>query len=244
MKFDPMPSPGPGARVFSGIRKVRLGDVDRRGILRLDGLTRFSQDVSNDDTNDAGLEENLTWVVRRTVVEVRSEAVFGETLTIATFCSGIGSRWADRRLSVTGSVGAAYEISTLWIFIDETGTPRRLDSQFMEIWGPGITNHRVSARLTNPKPTETALAHPWTLRAVDFDTLDHVNNAGYWAVVEEVRDGDKAHFKTPYRAELEYGTGIPPGAIVEYLTDDVSGSLGIWWLSDGDYVASAWVSPS
>ena len=43
----PLPEVG---RRFTGERKVRLGDVGRSGRLRLDALTRYTQDVSDDDT--------------------------------------------------------------------------------------------------------------------------------------------------------------------------------------------------
>lgn len=239
-----MPSPGPGSRTFTGERKVRLGDVDRAGRLRFDALMRYAQDVSNDDTNDAELVEDMTWVVRKTVVDVVVEATFREDLTITTFCSGTGGRWADRRLSITGSEGARYEISTLWIFVTEEGAPRRLTDQFMEIYGEGLTNRRVSARLTHPEATEDASNHHWPMRVVDFDTLDHANNAAYWAVVEEERPKSMSHFVPPYRAELEYGGGIPADVAVHYKTAAVDGSLFIWWFSAQDYVASSRITAS
>ncbi len=239
-----MPLPGAGSRTFTGERKVRLGDVDRTGRLRFDALMRYAQDVSNDDTNDAELVEDMTWVVRKTVVDVVVEATFREDLTITTFCSGTGGRWADRRLSIQGSEGAKYEISTLWIFVTEEGAPRRLTDQFMEIYGEGLTNRRVSARLTHPEATEGATNHHWPMRVVDFDTLDHANNAAYWAVVEEERPKSMSHFVPPYRAELEYGGGIPADVAVHYKTAATDGSLFIWWFSAQDYVASSRITAS
>ena len=239
---DEMPKPNPESRTFTGVRKVRLGDVDRQGRLRFDALIRYAQDVSNDDTNDADLAENMTWVVRKTVVDTYVEATFGEDLTFVTFCSGTGSRWADRRLIVRGGEGAVYEISTIWIFVTEEGAPRRLTEQFAEIYGQGLTNTRVSARLTHPDLTENATTHEWPMRVVDYDTLDHANNAAYWAVVEQERPKHAAEFRPPYRAELEYGGGIAADAAVQYRTDIVDNSLLIWWFSDGEFVASSRIS--
>jgi acyl-ACP thioesterase len=42
---------------------------------------------------------------------------------------------------------------------------------------------------------------PWQLRATDIDQLGHVNNAAYWAAVEELW-GDR--LATPRRVMLEY----------------------------------------
>jgi hypothetical protein len=52
------------------------------------------------------------------------------------------------------------------------------------------------------------------VRFVDFDPLDHVNNAASWSVVEEelARHGD---LRPPYRAEVEYRRPIERGAAVE-----------------------------
>ena len=71
-------------------RPVRLGDSSPGGRLRFDGLARYLQDVSNDDTRDAAFENDMAWVVRRTAIEVRSGARFGEELTLTTFASGGG----------------------------------------------------------------------------------------------------------------------------------------------------------
>lgn len=210
--------------------------------MRFDALVRYAQDISNDDTNDAVLAEDMTWVVRKTVVDTYVEAAFGEDLTFTTFCSGTGSRWADRRLIVRGNQGAIYEISTLWIFVTENGAPRRLTDQFIEIYGKGVTNTRVSARLTHPEVTDEAEVNKWPMRVVDYDTLDHANNAAYWAVVEQERPQKGTHFKVAYRAELEYGGGIAADAAVTYRTAELEDSLMIWWFSDGDYVASSRIS--
>ena len=140
-------------RQFVGGRRVRLGDVGRDGRLRFDALARYAQDVSDDDTTDAGLDPEPGWVVRSTVIDELTPAELAEELTFTTFCSGIGRSWAERRLSVTGASGARYEIATLWICVNTgTGAPSRLTDQFLKIYGPAAAERRVSARLVNPKP--------------------------------------------------------------------------------------------
>ena len=85
------PPPAFGAPLHA-TRPVRLGDSSPGGRLRFDGLARYLQDVSNDDTRDAAFENDMAWVVRRTAIEVRSGARFGEELTLTTFASGVGSQ--------------------------------------------------------------------------------------------------------------------------------------------------------
>ena len=143
------PRPDVG-RLFTGHRQVRLGDVRPDGSLRLDALTRYTQDVSNEDTGDAELPDDMAWVVRRTVVDVVRPAVFGEELEIVTFCSGLGNRWAERRLSIRGDHRARYEVATLWIYIDaSSGRPRMLGDRFLELYGPSAQGRKVQARLTH-----------------------------------------------------------------------------------------------
>ena len=94
--------PRPEGRVVTRTRVVRLGDVDSRGVLRLDATARYLQDVATDDVADSPLGSTFTWVVRRTMIEVREPAVVDEEVSVTTFCSGTGRCWAERRTSITG----------------------------------------------------------------------------------------------------------------------------------------------
>lgn len=228
-------------RRFTGRRKVRLGDADRWGRLRLDALTRYAQDVSDDDTTDAGLAAEPGWVVRATTVDVLVTASLAEELTFTTFCSGVGRSWAERRLSVVGAEGARYEIATVWICINSTtGAPSKLTPQFLEIYGSAADNRRVSARLQNDKPPsdkDQVAIDRWPLRAVDFDVYGHVNNAAYWAVLEQwLTDAPDA----PRRIRLEYGAGIEPidsvavARLIDESGPEAGSSLTLWWLPDGE----------
>jgi acyl-ACP thioesterase len=228
---QPLAPRNPAGRVFTGDRKVRLGDVDPRGRLRFDALTRYTQDVSDDDTSDAGLDDRPGWVVRSTVVDELVPAGLGEWLHFETFCSGLGSRWAERRLSIGGDRGAHYEVATLWVCIDaESGRPHRLTDQFRDRYGEAAGDRRVSARLVNPPPPappgESARWSRWQLRVVDFDIYGHVNNAAYWAAVEQwIGHGD-----SPRRVRQEYGRGVAEMDEVDILVDEVDAATGLWWL--------------
>ncbi len=230
-----VPRPDVG-RSFTGRRIVRLGDVDRGGRLRLDALTRYTQDVSDDDTTDAGLPDAPGWVVRSTVVDELVAATLGETLTVVTFCSGLGTRWAERRLSVSGDSAARYEVATLWVCIDPvTGRPQPLTDQFISLFGGAAAGRRVPARQRNPKPTDAATwdtaRHRWQLRAADYDVFDHVNNAAYWQAVEQWLPS--ASGSTPRRARLEYGPGLAPAETVEIELAAADGALVLWWFESG-----------
>lgn len=233
-------------RTFGGRRKVRLGDVGVDGRLRFDALTRYTQDVSDDDTTDAGLDVDPGWVVRSTVVDELAPAQLGEWLSFETFCSGLGGRWAERRLTVRGDDGAHYEVATLWVCIDAvSGRPHRLTDHFNDLYAEAAAGRKVSARLTLPPPPEVAAGRTvsWPLRRADFDVYGHVNNAAYWSAVEEWL----SPWSGPRRARLEYGGGLDSDRVeiqVEQHDGDDGSSLALWWLAPGaeaEPVASALV---
>lgn len=240
--LEPLAPKRPVGRSFVGDRKVRLGDVDPAGRLRLDALTRYTQDVSDDDTTDAGLDQAPAWVVRSTVVDELVPAGLGERLRFETFCSGLGSRWAERRLSIAGEAGARYEVATVWVCVDaDSGRPHRLTEQFRRLYGEAAGDRRLSARLVNPSlPDRLADPGPdpgcgggsgvevrsWQLRAVDFDIYGHVNNAAYWAAVEQWL----APWAGPRRLRLEYGQGVDLTDHIDIAVGPTDGGLGWWWL--------------
>ncbi len=104
-------------RTFAGSRLVRLGDCSPGGRLRLDAVARYLQDLSDDDTRDAGLAQ-MTWVVRRTVIDVLRFPTYLESLEMVTWCSGIGSRWAERRVDIDSAGGGSIRSATLWVHLD------------------------------------------------------------------------------------------------------------------------------
>ncbi len=239
-----LPERLPVGRAFVGSRKVRLGDVSPKGRLRFDALTRYTQDVSNDDTTDAGMDDIPGWVVRSTVIDEISPAGFGETLTFTTFCAGLSKRWADRRLNVIGDQGARYEVSTLWVCVDhQTGQPHALTQQFLDIYGEAAGDRSASARQRNPKlrtfDTTALVSERWQLRKVDFDTQGHVNNAAYWATVEQWL-AEAA--PSPRRVRLEYGQGITRAPDVEVRRRSGGDAFLLWWIQDEAVAGSASVA--
>lgn len=233
--FDMAGRPGEG-RTFAGSRRVRLGDCSPGGRLRLDATARYLQDLSDDDTRDAGLAQ-MTWVVRRTVIDVHRFPTYLEPLDMVTWCSGIGSRWAERRVDIgsadrgPGSIRSA----TLWVHLDaQTLRPTPPASVFETVFGQSGAGRRVSSRLALDAPPPTLKLMPWPLRFTDFDVMDHVNNAIAFALVEEVL-ARRRDLRAPLRVEVEYRSpidrdiGLNVGGIEGPLDDVYNG-----WLVDDE----------
>jgi acyl-ACP thioesterase len=201
-------------RVFRTERTVRLAEADAAGRLRLDAAARVLQDVATDDSHDLGTLRARAWVVRRTVIEQHVPARYNERLALSTFCSGLGTRWAERRISMTGDRGGRLETVTLWVHLDPgSGRPARLPDEFVAVYSEPAGGREVTARqLHEPVVPEDDDVHtmPWWPRVTDLDVLDHVNNAASWEVLEQSVDRAVERGllpdmrKGPIRAEVEF----------------------------------------
>jgi acyl-ACP thioesterase len=189
-------------RVFEGRRRVRLSDADATGRLRLDAVARYLQDIAGDDVADAGWSRHDgAWVVRRTAIEIECNVSVDETVELATWCSGIAPSAAARRTSLRGDLGGRIDTETIWIHLDRDGRPARHGEHFLALYGPSAAGRRASTRLSLPDPPAGAVAAPWPFRKTDVDVLGHVNNAAFWAPVEE-RLGE--NLRAGATATLEY----------------------------------------
>lgn len=174
-------------RVFTTERRVRLGDTSPDGLVRLDALARYLQDIARDDSADAKYPKPMAWVVRRSLIEVVKFPKLQEWLTLSTWCSGFGGRWAERSTQLQCEQGGLVNAVTLWVYLDErTGTPCRLSEKFHRVWGESSGGRRVSPRLVLPHDIPVdAVKLPWSIRAVDMDAMNHMNNAAHWCALEE-----------------------------------------------------------
>src|SRR4051794_23787675 len=175
------------ARVFRHAARAGLGDVSPAGRGRLDAIARWLQDAAWADWVDAGLDDGGVWIVRRVHLRVERFPRFDETMEVATFCSGTGRLWAERRSTLRGAAGALVEAVAVWVHLDPRGArPRPLPAGFEAVYGAAAAGRRVGARLRHPAvPPAGAAERQWRFRAADLDLAGHVNNAVYWEVLEE-----------------------------------------------------------
>lgn len=244
VEFVDIPSRG---RVFRVSTPVRLGDVDGRNEMHLEALGRFLQDAAADDVFDSGLPERGAWVVRRYDIELAATPGFRDVLDLATFCSGTGPCWAERRTSVTSRSTPVAEAVALWVYASRAGgRPIALPDDFRAVYGEAAGGRRVRSRLEHPRPELGTTSRPWPLRARDLDLLDHVNNArALEAVQDEValrRPDDRIA-----RVSIEFRGAIERDAVVDLRSEirPVEGAgaeLAMWLVTDGEVRMSAVVT--
>ena len=215
--MDLVPQPSIGRR-FVHRAHVGLGDTAPDGRARFDALARWLQDAAYADAVDAGLHALGAWVVRRARIEVRRFPRFDDDLELVTWCSGLGRMWAERRTSIAG----ALEAVGIWIYVDPaTGRPRPFEPEHLAAWEPSTGGRRVKARLRHGDPGEDVPRRPWVFRRADLDIADHVNNAAYWEILEEIVPDPPE----PASAEIEFRGAASAGPA------EVLGGEGAWWVA-------------
>jgi acyl-ACP thioesterase len=233
-------------RIYVARRLIRSSDVTSSGRLRLDAFARYLQIVAEDDLADSGLLAPAIWLVRRCAVEIGRLPMMGERITLRTFCSGTGPRWAERTTTMTGTDGDLLQARAVWVAVSPaSGRPVALGEDFLRMYGEATQGRIVSARLSHPRPPAADDGRPWPLRAADFDTAGHVNNTIAWAAVEDLLAGEgPAGAWLPGRAEVEYQRAILPGCQPRLASARDERQV-LMWLLDGDRaLVSARLTPT
>lgn len=228
-----VPPPAAG-RIFEEPVRVELGDAAPSGRARMDAIARWVQDVAYADIVDAGVADQSVWVVRRMRIRVERFPRFGERLRCLTFCSGFARLWAERRNRFEDDDGPVVEVAGLWVHLDPvTQRPVPLPDSFDTLYAPAAQGRAVKARLRHPRPPDDGERIPWRFRASDVDVADHVNNAAYWEVLEELlADGEPDGLD----AEIEFRDPAQPGDAVVVRRD------GALWVTAPDGAVHASVA--
>ena len=153
----------------------------------------------------------MTWVVRRTVIDIAQFPVYLDPVEMVTWCSGLGSRWAERRVDIVGASGGSISSATLWVHLDgDSLRPTPMNAEFGRIFVPSTLGRTVSSRLTLGAPPSDLDLTPWPLRFADFDVMNHVNNAVAFVIVEEALAHHR-DLRAPMRVDVEYRSPIDRG---------------------------------
>ncbi len=238
---DPLDiEPPESGRIHVHRRRVHLADASPKGRTRVDALARMLQDVSDEDTTAAGFPPEEPWVVRRVDMGVEGFPTFRDMVTVSTWCSGIGGRWAERRVRIEGDEGGVVDAAVLWVHLDAAGRPARLPDRFDDLYAEAAGGRKVRARLHHdPMPDDVAVT-PFPLRRTDFDTMGHVNNAVSWVPVEEALL-ERRWLRAPLRVTLEHPGPIDQGDEPSVAIVDRDDGFDLWIVVDGETRSSACV---
>ncbi len=213
-------------RTFRTERRVRLGDMDATGRVRLDALARYFQDAAIDDVDETGWgAPDHLWVLRSIRVDVLRPFLEDRAVALETWCNSMAAVAAGRRWSVTGDRGGAIEVDSVWIHLGPDARPARLDG--FEVYAESTRGRRSSTKLELPGPPSGLSRIPWPLRLSDADLAGHVNNAAYWQAIEMRQSLIGPDFRQPYRALLDYRHPIDLGERVELIEDGEDGRLDV-----------------
>jgi acyl-CoA thioester hydrolase len=174
--------------------RVQLFDVNAFGELHATGLLRFMQQTASDASAAAGFDiewyerHGTIWLIRRTVVEYLTPAVYRDEIAVHTWVSDMRRVRSQREYELhrvrDGQLLARG--FTDWVYVETAGGKlvRIPDEVQRSLMPGGVAVHPRSASKPGDPP-----AHAFrTSRRVEFgaiDSLAHVNNADYATYIEQ-----------------------------------------------------------
>jgi acyl-ACP thioesterase len=237
-----VPRPETG-RTFAVSYKIRLSDADATGRLRLDAVARFLQDAAIDDVGETGwgAPEHL-WVLRSVRIDVLEPFLTDSVVGIVTWGSSFSALAAGRRWSLSGDTGGSIEVDSAWIHLGPDARPARIGAGF-EDYAEAAQGRVTSTKLTLIPPAVDRHRLVWPLRATDVDRMGHVNNAAYWAAVEQRLLDTGFDARRPLCGRLDYRHPIDLGEKVELAESDHEGRYGVAFVVGDVVKAVARVDP-
>jgi acyl-ACP thioesterase len=235
-----VPQP-PSGRTFSVAYRIRLSDTDAAGRLRLDAVARYLQDAAIDDVEETGWgAPGHLWVLRSVRIDILTPFLADAEASIVTWGSSLSALAAGRRWSLTGDAGGSIEVDSTWIHLGPDARPARIGEGFGG-YAEATRGRVTSTKLTLVPPPIDGPRTEWPLRATDVDRMGHVNNAAYWAAVEQRLGEGQLDVRRPLRARLDYRHPIDLGETVELAETGDADRYGVAFVVGGVVKAVAWV---
>lgn len=168
-------------RQFCLTHTVRYDECNCDGLLTPAAFLRYMQDIAAQDAEDAGLEGDGYWIIKRTVISFAKPIPIHSTLALKTYGLGFTRITAQRGYEAHLAKASQDEVlvvaRTLWVYVDRNGRPTRLPAQTAQIW--------QSNNVLAPQPEQPFLPFPeqppaTTSAVVHFSEIDlmrHLNNA-------------------------------------------------------------------
>jgi len=174
-------------RQFFLTHTVRYDECNCDGLLTPAAFVRYMQELASRDAEDAQLEGNGFWVVKRTVISFARPISIHARLQLKTFGIGFSRITAHRGYEARPANEADAEplvsARTLWVYIDPNGRPIRLPNRTAEIWLPDGVRPPQPEQPFPTFPEQSPVTTQAVVQFSDIDLMQHLNNA---AVVEKL----------------------------------------------------------
>ena len=215
-----MPVLDPHPDVFDRQWPLRVADIGRNGLLRLDGAARHIQDIGSDHLREMGYEAiHPLWIVRRTMIDLIRPIKYPDILRMRRWCSATSNRWCQMRVRIDGRRSQGLiESEAFWICINEhTHGPARIADDFLEGLQKTttVTRLRWKSYLKPGSRDDAVEIRPYPVRFSDIDLFDHMNNSVYWSVVEDYLAGYPELMTHSLRVTIEHESAVAFGDNLE-----------------------------
>lgn len=211
-------------RQFQRTHIVRYDECNCDGFLTPTAFLRYMQDIAAQDAEDAQLEGDGYWVVKRTAITFTAPVKTHTKLAISTFGIGFTRITAQRGYEAHLIADSpdqnnphpdtpVISARTLWVYVDQRGRPTRLPARTSEIWLPDGPQPQQAEPpfLTFPSTApETSTTH---VHFSDIDPMHHLNNASTVEMLDNASwEAYRKHGLTPATAHL-----VALGYDIEYI---------------------------
>ena len=168
-------------RQFRLTHTVRYDECNCDGVLTPAAFLRYMQEIASRDAEDAQLEGEGYWVIKRTVMSFATPIPIHTRLELKTYGIGFSRITAQRgyeaHLASAPQDEPLVSAHTLWVYVDRNGRPTRLPERTAQIWLPD--------GVLSPQPERPFPAFPERLPATtsavvqfsEIDLMQHLNNA-------------------------------------------------------------------
>lgn len=176
-------------RQFGLTHTVRYDECNAGGVLTPPAFLRYMQDIAARDAEDARLEGNGFWVVKRTVMDFTAPVAVHTRLELKTFGLGFTRITAQRGyeacLADQPATAPIISARTLWVYVDERGRPARLPERTAHIWLPNETTTPQPEAAFPPLPAREPEIARRQVRFSDIDLARHLNNASAVEILDD-----------------------------------------------------------
>lgn len=227
------------SRVFKAKRRVRVGDCDVHGNLRIDAVARYLQDVGFDDTNDLGLGDGGIWVARSIEIVAISKDNWptrNQVVELETYCGGVGKVVAQRNVNIFNDGVKSIETKTLWVSLDQDANLSPIPTWLKDVYSNAESVS--SKRQLSLKPKGESIDFP--LRQTDLDINNHANNSlAFDALFEASHAVGVEDFSRVY---IEYHAPIDIADDTEIRIETTNSGFNAWLITENHVACSMeWV---